>query len=133
MKSVHFICRGNVYRSRLAEAYAMSLLEKKGLARVTSSGIEAERNLGGNVDPETVRLLELENIQNYLTSGWHQTTQTNIDSNELIVFMSQTLYSQANELFSIPAQRVRIWDIRDIDGIYPDIKKKVTELIETEL
>lgn len=132
MKSVHFICRGNVYRSRLAEAYAVSFLKEKNLAAVSSSGIEAELALNGDVDRETVRLLKQEKIHGHLAPKWHQTTQNDIDDNDLIVFMSQSLYEDAAELFNIPANKVSVWDIRDIDGIYPDIKNKVNELIKDE-
>ncbi|MGI9027670.1 MAG: hypothetical protein ACR2FM_02400 [Candidatus Saccharimonadales bacterium] len=128
MKSIHFICRGNVYRSRLAEAYAMSLAKDKGLKLISSSGIEATRALNGDVDPDTVKLLEAEGLEKYLTPKWKQTTQEDIDNHEVIVFMSRTLYEQANKSFNIPQQKVRVWDIKDIDGIYPQIKQEVDEL-----
>lgn len=133
MKSIHFICRGNVYRSRLAEAYASSLLENKVAVKVSSSGIEAEKALNGDVDPDTVRLLSEEQLQHFLTPKWRQTSQNDIDNNDLVIFMSQTLYNQAKEKFNIPKDKVRIWEIRDIDGIYPEIKSKVNELIKAEL
>ena len=131
MKYVHFVCRGNVYRSRLAEAYAASLLDKKTIV-VSSSGIEANLALNGDVDPETVRLLEDENLSHHLTPTWHHTTQDDIDKNDIIVFMSKSLYRQANDQLKIPAKKVRIWDIPDIDGIYPIIKEKVEELLKVE-
>lgn len=133
MKSIHFICRGNAYRSRLAEAYALSLLEGSTDIKISSSGIEADRALHGDVAPETVRLLSEESIQNYLTSTWRQTTQKDIDDNDSIIFMSQTLYSQASDLFKLPEDKVQVWDIPDVDGIYPKIKKKVKELIKAEI
>ncbi len=132
MKSIHFVCRGNVYRSRLAEAYAKSILEDKVSARISSSGIEAEKALNGEVDSETVRLLKKESIENYLTPSWHQTTQEDINDNDRIIFMSQTLYSQAKKSFDLPQDKIETWDIPDVDGIYPKIKEKVDELIKAE-
>ena len=133
MKSIHFICRANAYRSRLAEAYALSLLEDNTDIKISSSGIEADRALHGDAAPKTVRLLSEESIQNYLTSTWHQTTQKDIDDNDSIIFMSQTLYSQASDLFKLPEDKIKVWDIPDVDGIYPKIKKKVKELIKTDI
>jgi protein-tyrosine-phosphatase len=40
---VHFICRGNVYRSRIAEAYLKSL-ELEGLEVLSSGTIARERS-----------------------------------------------------------------------------------------
>lgn len=133
MKSIHFICRGNVYRSRLAEALARSILEEKNRAKISSSGIEAKKALNGDVSAETVRLLSEENLRHYLYPVWRQTTQEVIEDNELIVFMSQTLYAQAKEMFKIPKDKVQVWNIPDKDGVYPDIKNKVAELLQDDL
>lgn len=126
MKYIHFICRENVYRSRLAEAYAASLLDRKDSVVVSSSGIEANLALNGDVDPEVVRLLKNDNLSHHLTPTWHHTTQEDINKNDIVVFMSKSLYRQVNEQFEIPAKKVRIWDVPDIDGIYPIIKKNVS-------
>ena len=132
MKYVHFVCRGNVYRSRLAEAYAASLLDKEDSAVVSSSGVEASLALNGDVDPEAVRLLELDELSHHLVPTWHQTTQEDIDKNDIVVFMSKSIYNQAKDQFTIPAEKARIWDVPDIDGIYPLIKKNVEELLKAE-
>ena len=132
MKHVHFVCRGNVYRSRLAEAYAASLLSKNDSVVVSSGGIDANLALNGDVDPDTVRLLKLDNLSHHLTPTWHHTTQEDIDKNDIVVFMSKTLHEQANEQFIIPAEKTRIWDVPDIDGVYQVIKKNVDELLKTE-
>lgn len=133
MKSIHFVCRGNVYRSRLAEAYAKSILQNKTSAQISSSGIEAENALNGDIDPETTRLLSEEMIQSYLTPTWHQITQKDIDDNDIIIFMSKSLYAQASKLLTLPKNKVQVWSIPDVDGIYPNIKKKVNELVKAEL
>lgn len=133
MKSIHFVCRGNVYRSRLAETYAKSILQNKTSAQISSSGIEAENALNGDIDPETTRLLSEEMIQSYLTPTWHQTTQKDIDDNDIIIFMSKSLYAQASKLLTLPKNKVQVWSIPDVDGIYPNIKKKVNELVKAEL
>lgn len=132
MKSIHFICRGNTYRSRIAEAYSLSLVHGKGIASISSSGIEAKLALNGDIKTDTVELLKAEGIDKYLTPTWSQTTQKDIDENDIIVFMSQTLYAQANKMFKLPKSKVKIWNIPDVDGIYPIIKENVNELLRAE-
>lgn len=131
MRTIHFVCRGNVYRSRLAEAYAKSLLPEKADS-ISSSGIEAKLALNGNVDPEAVLQLEAGGIKQYLTTSWHQTTQKDVDDNDMIIFMSQTLYEQASKLFDIDDNKVEVWNIPDVDGIYSLIKENVDSLVQTK-
>ncbi len=128
MKSIHFICRGNVYRSRLAEAYALSLAQDKGLKLISSSGIEASKALNGDVDPVAVKALKTDSIENYLAPKWKQTTQEDIDNHDVVVLMSQSLYEQAKKSLNIPRGKVRVWSVPDIDGIYSQIKQEVDKL-----
>lgn len=99
---------------------------------ISSSGIEAEKALNGDTSPETVRLLTKEKLQQYLTPMWRQTTQYEIENNDLVIFMSQTVYEQAKEMFEIHEDKVRVWSIPDVDGICPQIKKKVDEHVGHE-
>lgn len=47
IKTIHFVCRGNNFRSRLAEAYLNS--KKLPGIKVISSGIEAEKMIAGRL------------------------------------------------------------------------------------
>ena len=125
---IHFICRGNVYRSRLAEAYAKSILNDESKIKVSSSGIEANRALNGDVDTDTVKALKADNRLNYLVPSWQQTTQEIIDTNDLIVFMNNTVYEDAAKLYTLPQEKCVIWHVKDVDHIYPQVKENVDEL-----
>ena len=129
MKSIHFVCRGNVYRSRMAEAYIRSI--SNGKLTASSSGVQAYLALNGNVDPEAVKYLKAEKMDQHLSANWHQITQEDIDNNDTIVFMSQTVYDEAKKTLKIPKSKTVIWNIPDIDGVFSAIKVRVDELIKS--
>lgn len=128
MLALHFICRGNIYRSRLAEAYAKSL-QSDDAVTVSSSGIEAKFGLVGNIAPVTLQIAEAEAITDYLAQTWTQTTQSLIDSVDIIVFMSKTVHSDAIAFLKLPEEKIRVWNIPDAPNVYPDIKRNVDSLL----
>lgn len=131
MFHIHFICRGNVYRSRLAEAYAKSSLTPDSNIKINSSGIEANLNLNGDVDSTAAKVLETENIKENLAPSWQQTTQQILDKADLLVFMSETVYEDAHKQFNIQQNKSVVWRIKDVDNIYPLVKEEVNKLMES--
>ena len=129
MVHIHFICRGNVYRSRLAEAYAKSLLKDNSDIEISSSGIEAKHALNGDVDIDAVKALEADNLKKHLVPSWQQTTQDLIDSLDLLVFMNDSVYDDASKLFNLPKDKCVTWHIKDVDNIYPQVKEQVDILM----
>ena len=73
MIRIHFVCRGNVYRSRLAEAYIKSRLPEEKRGWISSSGIEAKLDLNGQVSDVVPDLLETDSARDFLKSTWTQT------------------------------------------------------------
>lgn len=130
---IHFICRGNVYRSRMAEAYAKSLLHKDVAVRIYSSGIQAGLALNGKVDPAAVEALKEDGINNYLSPSWQQTTQELLDNSDLNVFMTNSVYSDAKNDYEIDDSKAIIWNIPDIDGVYSLIKQQVEKFFKEHL
>ena len=133
MTHIHFICRGNVYRSRLAEAYAKSLLPMNSNIVISSSGIQASLNLNGVVGVDTVKALEADNLKKHLVPSWQQTTQELIDNVDVLVFMSQTVFDDANKSYKLPKDKCVIWHIKDVDNIYPQVKQQVDVFMENYL
>lgn len=129
MTALHFICRGNIYRSRLAEAYAKSLLKDTDAYTVSSSGIEADLGLAGDIAPIAIQIADAEAITDYLAPTWTQTTQNLIDKVDIIVFMSKTVYRDAAAFLSLPKEKVHVWNIPDAPGVYPDIKRNIDSLL----
>lgn len=126
---IHFICRGNVYRSRLAEAYAKSITNKNKEIVITSSGVEADLALNDDTDLVIIKLLKAEGIDKFMKSSWTQTKQGHIDNADTIVFMSETVYQDAQKFLDIPKEKTIVWHIPDKNGIYPEIKKQVNNLL----
>jgi protein-tyrosine-phosphatase len=129
---VHFICTGNAYRSRLAEAYFNSKQIAGFIA--TSSGIRADywRPSNGPISIYTKELLEKENILKYTTEDVTQTTLARLEKQEFIVFMNQVHFEFCvNELGYEPS-RYEIWDIKDVNEILTEAelaeKEKVDEV-----
>jgi protein-tyrosine-phosphatase len=133
MIKINFICRGNVWRSRVAEAYARSLLADHPDIEVSSSGIEASRNYDGPISRYAKIRLEQDNILQYAHPEWTQTTQQTINDFDLLIFMNDTVYGDARKLFKIPSDKSIIWHIPDRDEIYDDIKTNVRKLLESKL
>lgn len=114
--TVHFVCMGNVYRSRLAEAYLNSL----GLPHVkaSSSGVQASQNLWGPIGSYTVPLLEADGILKYTAPHWTQVDQSVIDSADIVICVNREVYSHLKANYRLP-MRTFIWDITDINKLVP--------------
>lgn len=115
MKRVHFICRGNVFRSRMAEAYFRS----KGYDAI-SSGTAAIAHAEHNrlLEPRIQRLLERKGLGAYTRPHWVQLTQGRIDEGDIAVYMNQAVRDEAATLITLPRDE-RIWDIIDLDEVDP--------------
>jgi protein-tyrosine-phosphatase len=126
---IHFICRGNTHRSRLAEAYTKSLTQENTGLSVISSGIEADRNLNGPIVAFVKLLLEKDNLLKYTGTTWTQTTQQMIDDSDMLIFMSDDVYEDAVNGLKIPLKKTQIWRIPDAQGVNEQINSNVDELI----
>jgi protein-tyrosine-phosphatase len=112
--NVHFICRGNVLRSLIAETYLKSL-NIDGINAV-SSGTNVnwndlqEREYFAN----TMKVLERHKINMYAKSKPDQLNQARVDRhNDVIILMNERVMSEADKLVEFPGQ-TRNWMIVDI-------------------
>jgi protein-tyrosine-phosphatase len=144
---IHFICRGNVLRSLVAETYVKSLKLKD--VECISSGVKVdlydstERGYFQN----TLGLLERHGIARYAKQISHQLTQERVDSADVTVCVNQRAFDEAALIVTLPENTI-IWDIVDIgegrrainkdvlsirmsyeDEIYTEIKVRVDELV----
>lgn len=110
--TIHFICTGNVYRSRLAEAYCAS----RGLPglNVFSSGTGTALNRGILLAPHTARLLKEHDLERFAAASWQQTTEVLVRSSDVLVFMEPEHFRFCQEWIDPVRQVVKIWDISDI-------------------
>ncbi|MES2876504.1 MAG: hypothetical protein V4678_03485 [Patescibacteria group bacterium] len=110
---IHFICRGNVLRSLVAETYLKSLNLPN--IQTMSSGtnvdftIPQEREFFSN----TQALLNRNGILRFAKTEPNQLTQKRIDSSDVTVIVNQRAYDEAKLLVTLPQNTV-VLEIVDI-------------------
>jgi protein-tyrosine-phosphatase len=119
---VHFICRGNSFRSIIAEAYLNSL-ELKELS-VRSSGTVGAAHKVGNLNAYrlTLDLLERHGIRQFAKADYgDQLTQALLGEAAIAVCLNQRVYDDCLRLVTFAA-RPCIWSVADIGepGRIPD-------------
>lgn len=132
---VHFVCTGNAYRSRLAEAYFNS----KQLPGFTasSSGIRANyhRPANGPISEYAKVLLEKDGILRFTTVDVTQTTLDILEEQDYFVFMRQIHYDFCVGTLKFKPKQYEIWEIKDVNEVLPEEeytndKDKVNRLAE---
>jgi protein-tyrosine-phosphatase len=111
---IHFICRGNSFRSIIAEAYLNSLKVK--VLSVLSSGTTAALDKAGNLAyyRMTLELLEKHGIREFAKAGYgDQLTQSRMEKAATIICMNQRVYDECLQIVTFPASP-RIWSVADI-------------------
>ena len=126
---IHFICRGNTHRSRLAEAYARRATRRITDVTTVSSGIEADRDLNGPIVPFVRRILENDDLLQFTGATWTQTTQVLIDGSDVLVFMNDDVFDDAMTRFDISVERSHRWQIPDVQGVEGQIRSAVDGLL----
>jgi protein-tyrosine-phosphatase len=110
---IHFICRGNSFRSIIAEAYLNSL-EVEGWS-VLSSGtatLDKARNLV--YYRKTLELLEEHGIREFAKADYgDQLTQSRVDKANMAICMNQRVYDECLQIVAFPTGP-RIWSVADL-------------------
>src|SRR5215469_2440731 len=111
---IHFICRGNSFRSIIAEAYLNSL-EIDGVSALssgTTAALDKEMNLPNH--KKTLELLGTHGIREFAKPGYgDQLTQSRLEKADITVCMNQRVFDECLGLVTFPA-RPHIWSVADI-------------------
>jgi protein-tyrosine-phosphatase len=134
---VHFVCEGNTFRSRLAEAYLNS--KKIPNFKATSSGTEAKLGKNGEITWYAQRILFNNSLLPFTNKSWRQTTKSDLEKANMVVFIGKDNFNKVMSKFKVKPQKYIIWNIKDLweynlfsekEEIKSDINKiKITEEI----
>jgi protein-tyrosine-phosphatase len=110
--TIRFICTGNIYRSRLAEAYCASK-NIPGLS-VSSSGIQTTLNGGIPIASYAADVLKAYGLERCAAPSWQQTTAALVRASDVLVFMEREHYHFCKDWVDSSRQKFEIWDIPDV-------------------
>lgn len=123
---IHFVCRANIYRSRLAEGYFKKLTGDKYI--VSSSGIERWRHPFNYKDRWATMLAKEHNFK--LSVKSRQSSSHLFAEQDIIIFARQDVYDGACHKYHFDKKKAIIWDIRDRRD-YPFLTKRQVRREET--
>lgn len=111
---IHFVCTGNIYRSRLAEAYLKSK-NIPGLV-VSSSGTHASEQYKWHISWYALRLHYRYGLINFLTPTWTNTISKHVVNSDIVIFMGNDNYEYCIKKFA-PPKKYEIWNLPDFDDV----------------
>lgn len=115
--TVHFVCRGNTYRSRLAAAYFAGLVEGDRRFRVSSSGIGTRRANVQTVQKYTKALAKKHGLSHGITDVKQQTTNRLLAEADVIVFMNKDVYDDALKEYEFDTRKTLVWYVKDMADV----------------
>ena len=143
--TIHFICRGNSFRSFIAETYLRSLNLPN--VKVISSGTVAAQYKELNKEPHEIvlQVLNHHGLSKFAKPNYaDQLTDELLAAGDVTICMNDLVLSEASK-FNLPADTI-VWDISDIgekerkpsatktrtqlkEEAYQEITQKVDELV----
>lgn len=143
---VHFVCSGNYYRSRLAEAYLRS--KQLPEVEVSSSGTISDfaYDLNGPISWYALRIMQKNGLIPFMKALPTETNAEMLHEQGLVIFMNDSHYEYAKSSLGFDGN-YEIWNISDLDDFkgekfwedskrmqatektFGEIKQKVDKLI----
>ncbi len=108
---VHFVCSGNIFRSRLAEAYAKSL--GLGQLEISSSGVFAAKYPPDFLSPWAKIAGHQNKFSEWFSPTRNQTSSAQLQSSDIIVFMSEDVLLAAKQNYDFNQSICVVWAIKD--------------------
>jgi len=117
--NIHFVCRGNTYRSRLAAAYMDTLVDDRFV--VTSSGVDAAESDVKTAQPYTKATAKLHKLKHGIAGSNKQTTSKLLAEADVIIFLSKDVFDTARKSYEFDERKVLMWRVGDMD---PELKRR---------
>ena len=111
-KIIHFICTGNTYRSRLAEAYFNSLKVPNLVA--TSSGINAGKTDVGPIEWYSMRIIHNNGLVEGMSRDSKKTNLELLKNSDFVVFMQQVHFDFCKNSLGYVPEFYQIWNFSDM-------------------
>ena len=113
---IHFVCSGNVYRSRIGEAYFNSKAPEG--MKATSSGIAAIENrlTFGPIVWYAMRIIFNNDLVPFMSFAQQQTTREVLEQADIVVFMQDIHYFYARDILQTEPKKSLVWNIGDVHG-----------------
>jgi len=109
---IHFVCTGNTFRSRLAKAY-FDYLKINGV-KTSSSGIRANKNFDGTICWYTQKLIDENNLIEFVEPTWTQTSPKILSRADYIIFMQTHHLKDCQRDYGYKLTNYEIWEINDM-------------------
>jgi protein-tyrosine-phosphatase/8-oxo-dGTP pyrophosphatase MutT (NUDIX family) len=113
---IHFVCRGNTYRSRLAAAYMDTLVDDRFI--ISSSGISAALSPIKTSEKYTKATAKVHKLTYGIAGPKTQTTDELLGKADVIVFMNKDVYDDALRRFHFDNRKCLVWRVPDMDPNY---------------
>ena len=136
-KKLLFICTGNYYRSRFAEAVFNHKAEEIGLPwKAFSRGLAIHYVPEGDLSEHTAAALEARNIHFRHTGPIRvQISEQDLRAADLVIALKDAEHRpMVRELFPAWEEKIVFWDVSDMPHIWPEealpvIQQRVEELV----
>ncbi len=110
--TVHFVCRGNSFRSRLAAAYFAALVD--GQFRITSSGIAAAQGKVKTAEAYTKAIAHKYDLHHGISNHTVQTTGKMLADADVVILLNKDVYEDALKEFDIDIRKTLVWHVADV-------------------
>lgn len=125
---IHFVCSGNAYRSRLAEAYCRSIMQSKNCT-VSSSGIDAVvgARCNGPICWYAMRLIKLHNLIPFMSWKEQQTTSEILSNVDILICMKQSHLEYCQNQLGYTGKSYEVWNIPDLNEMEGFIPSTISD------
>ncbi len=125
---IHFVCSGNCYRSRLAEAYCKSKMQNQAIM-IDSSGIVAQSHAmkNGPICWYAMRLIKKNALTPYMSWRERQSTKAILKNVDLLICMQQLHLDYCQKELGYD-RAFEVWNIPDLDELYNPILASTLEI-----